>query len=207
MSVARQCANCGTIVNPGQQYCGGCGAAFVTTMVKRRRPFYQVLLISGGVFLALCVGISVFFTAINAGADSPSPSSSSSVSSTPAPTPNKVLATMIDPRLLASNPREYIGDNVYIQGKALTVTQHGDYTWVQILAIVPGKGTTESVIVEMRPKYTLLTDECYRIYGIGAGTQSVTRTLTGASGEAPLLNGYLASESSSDQYGGCAGPR
>ena len=74
------------------------------------------------------------------------------------------------------------------------MTQHPDYTWVQLSATVPGRlEIQQSVVVEFRPKRTaVLQQECYALTGTGAGTQSVTRLLTGARNEVPLVRGAVA---------------
>src|SRR5437016_4422230 len=90
-------------------------------------------------------------------------------------TPDKSSAQVIDPRLLASDPNGQRGKNVILQGKSLTATQQPDYTWMQLMAQIPERSTTESVIIEVRPKNAaLLKDECYRVYAVAAGTQDVT---------------------------------
>jgi hypothetical protein len=133
-----------------------------------------------------------------------------SVDSAPTTAPDKAQAKIVDPRLLVADPNAYRGQNLYLQGKALTVEQHPDYTWVQLLAQVPGKteGSTETVVVEFRPRIaTLLKDECYRMYGVAAGTQKVTRTLTGATNEVPYVNGYAFASAPQGEFKiGCAAP-
>ena len=129
---------------------------------------------------------------------------------TPTVPPVKADAKLVDPRLLVADPQSFRGQNIYLQGKALTVDQHPDYTWVQLLAQVPGKSSasTESIVVEFRPKASgFLKDECYRVYGIAAGTQDVTRTLTGAKNTVPLVAGYAFDSAPAGQYNiGCAAP-
>lgn len=118
-------------------------------------------------------------------------------------------SALLDVRRLVADPKEYVGQDIVLQGRALTVTQHGDYTWVQLMAAVPGRtGTTESVVVEFRPKITeILRDECYRMWGKVKGTQRVTRTLTGARNEVPVLDGFLYGPSGRTSSGiSCAAP-
>jgi Lhr-like helicase len=124
------------------------------------------------------------------------------------PPPNYAEAVMVDPRQLVANPSAYREANIAVQGKALNVEQHRDYTWIQVMARIPGKEIgDESVVVELRPADTaILKGECYRFFGVGKGTQGVTRTLTGASDNVPLLRGYKYFSSVSDKYGGCGAP-
>lgn len=117
-------------------------------------------------------------------------------------------ARAIDPRYLAANPDGYKGANLLVQGQALGVEQRNGYTWVQLLARIPGKESgDESIVVELHPTNPqLLKGECYRLYGVGAGTQRVTRTLTGAQTDVPLLNGYGWMQSPVSSYGACSAP-
>lgn len=116
-------------------------------------------------------------------------------------------AKVLDPRQLVSDPKAFLDQAVILQGKALTVTQNSDYTWVQLMAVVPGRTTTESIVIEFRPKdAALLKDECYRVTGIVAGTQKVTRTLTGATNEVPVVNGLRWQTSLRDRFGSCVAP-
>jgi hypothetical protein len=132
----------------------------------------------------------------------------------PTPAPSKSQAQYVDPRELVADPKAFVGRNVLLQGKTLTVDQRDGsavtsaYTWVQVMAQVRGRYTTESIIVEMRPKApNLLRDERYRLYGVVAGTQKVTRTLTGAVNEVPLISGYAWEPAPADSTGiGCASP-
>jgi hypothetical protein len=122
--------------------------------------------------------------------------------------PSKGAARVVDPRLLAANPSSYNGANLIVQGEALTVVQHGDYTWVQVLARIPGKSyDAESVVVELRPAVpSFLPGECYAFYAVGAGTQRVERTLTGTASEVPLLRGYHYYSSVASSAGTCGAP-
>lgn len=128
---------------------------------------------------------------------------------TPTPTaqpPARADAVAVDPRRLAAEPGAFVGQNVWLYGRALNVEQRDDYTWLQIMAQVADRTVTEFVVVEVSPKNTtILKDECYRVYGVGAGTQDVTRTLTGASGKAPLVRAY-AVEPVARTVSGCAAP-
>jgi hypothetical protein len=139
---------------------------------------------------------------------------------TPVP-PSKAAAVYVDPRQLTSDPQSYVGKNIILQGEALNVTQnqedkgglftspHPAYTWVNLMAQVRGKnGTTESIAVQITPpSKTLLSEECYRIYGVVVGTEKVTRTLTGAENEVPEVNGYAVESAPQGAYGiGCAAP-
>ncbi len=133
---------------------------------------------------------------------------------TEAARPRREQAVYLDPRELVADPKAYIGRNILLQGKALNV-EHSDgdrlnpsYTWVNLLAQVRGRSTTESIVVMLRPKDPkILSDECYRFYGVVAGTQRVTRLLTGAVNEVPLVNGYAWESVGRDAFNiGCVSP-
>lgn len=113
-------------------------------------------------------------------------------------------ATVLDVRRLVSDPKAYVGQDIVVQGKALTVTHHASYTWVQVLAAAPGRAaTTESVVVEFRPRQPdILRDECYRMWGQVKGTQTVTRVLTGARNEVPVLDGFQYQSAPARTLGG-----
>lgn len=176
--------------------------------VKPRRSIGRTLVIAAGVLLLACVGLSMLANVGNGSANTTSGTGAaggSRATATKEP-PDYLAATLVDPRLIASSPSSYIGTNLYIQGKALTVTQYADYTWVQVMAGIPGKDyDTESLVVELRPKVNVLKGDCYKIYAVGLGTQKVTRTLTGADNEVPLLGGYRVQTVSSS--GACPAPR
>lgn len=110
----------------------------------------------------------------------------------PGPTPTKESAIYLDPRELVGDPKSFVGRNIWVQGKALNVNQQEAYTWIQLTAGVRDRpGSSENLVVEIFPKApTILKDECYRLYGVVAGTQPVTRTLTGAKNEAAYIRGY-----------------
>lgn len=213
----RFCASCGAFNDPNavqpppappvappiQYYPTYPQSSFVP--VKPQRTFKQKVGIAIGVLLLACVGLSMLGNATKGSASTTGTTSSSSSSYS---APSYSGASMIDPRLIASSPSSYKGTNLYIQGEALNVSQYSDYTWVQVMARIPGKDyDTESIIVEVRPKVTVLKGDCYKFYAVGQGTQKVTRTLTGASNEVPLLGGYLVEEASADKYGTCLAPR
>jgi hypothetical protein len=126
----------------------------------------------------------------------------------PTPGPSKATADVIDPRRMVGDPNTFRGKNLVLQGKALNVQQEGDITWVNLQAVVPGRDTTESIAVVIRPKnLQILKDDCYRIYGVGAGTQEVTRTFTGAKDTVPTVNSYLQEAAPVGRGGyGCAAP-
>jgi hypothetical protein len=123
---------------------------------------------------------------------------------TPVP-PSKATAVALDPRKLAADPNAYVGENIWLQGTALNVTQNDTYTWVQLLAQVPSHPfATESIVVEFHPRDSrILSDDCYRMYGVAQGTQSVTRTLTGASNNVAVISGYAMETLLRGTYGGC----
>lgn len=140
----------------------------------------------------------------------------------PTPPPDKGVAQYLDPRELVADPRSFIGRNIYLQGKSLTVEQRPAqsgglfstarpaYTWVQLLAQSRGKSTfqNESIVVEVVPAdRSLLKDECYRIYGLVAGVQKVRLILTGAERDVPVVTGYAFEKARAGDYDiGCANP-
>lgn len=141
---------------------------------------------------------------------------------TPSPTPDKSAAQYIDPRLLVADPKAYVGQNILLQGKALTVEQkaaesgglfttaRSAHTWIQLLAQIRGKESfsTESIVIELSPQdRTFLKDECYRMYGVVRGTQTVRLLLTGAEREVPIIAGYAYERVGAGQFNvGCAAP-
>jgi hypothetical protein len=86
------------------------------------------------------------------------------------------------------------------------VAQHPDYTWVQLEAVVPDRYVTQSIVIEFRPRAVdMLQGDCWTIYGIADGTQKVTRSLTGATNEVPLVRGYMY-RGSARRNGSCQAP-
>lgn len=152
----------------------------------------------------------------------PTPKPTPTLAPTPSPTPDRAAAQYVDPRLLVSDPKAFVGQNIYVQGKALNVEQRAAvagglfttaraaYTWIQVLAQIRGKDsfTNESVVVELvPPDKTFLKDECYRVYGIVRGTQTVRLLLTGAEREVPVIEGYAHERVAAGQYNlGCVNP-
>jgi hypothetical protein len=122
--------------------------------------------------------------------------------------PRKETAEVVDPRRLVADPNSYKGRNVVLQGKALNVEQHSGYTWINMLAQVPERTTTEAIAVETHGRNTqILKDECYRVYGTVEGTQEVRRVLTGANSNVPLVKSYLQESAPAGRSGfGCAPP-
>jgi len=114
----------------------------------------------------------------------------------------------IDPRDLAADPIGNAGKNVFLQGKVLTVTQREGYTWLQLMAQPRGRTTTESVsVMLMNPGQTVRRDECYRVGGITAGSDTVTLALTGVPRSVPLLIGLGAVATPAGASGiGCVSP-
>ena len=109
----------------------------------------------------------------------------------PKPVPDYHAAQALDPRRLAADPKAYRDMNVQLTGKALTVTQHDDYTWLSFLAKTPGAATTESLALEIRPRAAaVLNQDCYTVYGVVGDPQTVTRTLTGAQNDVPTVTVY-----------------
>lgn len=150
--------------------------------------------------LGLCVG-GALAVAMRGGLGA---TATPAVTATP---PSAIDATAVDPRALVADPTSYAGRNLSLQGRVLTVAQHPDYTWFQLLALAAGRqDQEESVVVELRPKGTVLEGDCVRVFAVGAGTARVTRTLTGAADTAPLVAGYAVESAPADGAGGCAAP-
>jgi hypothetical protein len=182
-------------------------------MVYDGTSFPMKKLIGG--LIALGVIYAVFAAASSTSTEAAAPPRPPAVpTATPVP-PSKANAVAIDPRRLVSDPMTYIGANVKLSGNALTVTQNPAttglnaspaYTWVQLMAEVAGKNSTESIVIEFQPpNRSLLRDECIRVYGVVAGTETVTRTLTGAQNTVPVLRGYALDQGSAGPYGiGCS---
>ncbi len=83
-------------------------------------------------------------------------------------------ATWLDPREIAGDTSTHRGKPVMLQGTVLAVNQYLAYTLLLLRAQVPGRGVTEQIAVEVRPKIADLTeDECLRITGTVFGTQRV----------------------------------
>jgi hypothetical protein len=133
---------------------------------------------------------------------------------TPVPVPSRAQARYIDPRVLVSDAKQHVGENVWLQGRALTVSHNDEqrglfsttpaHSWIQLMAQVEGRTTTESIVVRLYPKDSkVLGDECYRVFGIVTGTETVTRTLTGASNDVPTVRGYAWEKAPSARIG-CA---
>jgi hypothetical protein len=154
------------------------------------------------------IGVLLVLLAISACSTSSYGSTASQAAPKVDPSTSKRQAKIVDPRRLVAEPDAHKGQNMIIQGKALNVTQNADYTWVNVQAQVPEKSTTESVVVEIRPKNPqVLKDECYRFYGMGGGSQKVTRLLTGAENSVAFINAYLVESAPSGKSGyGCADP-
>jgi hypothetical protein len=127
---------------------------------------------------------------------------------TPTPAPDFHVAQALDPRKLVADPKSYRGTNIELIGKALTVAQHDEYTWVQLMAQTPGDAyTTESVVLEFRPRAVsgdVLDQDCYKVYGTVGESQTVTRALTGASQDVPTVTVYRFESATKNQYGQCS---
>lgn len=116
-------------------------------------------------------------------------------------------AAYVDPRLLTSNPSAYQGTPLYVQGLALNVEQHDSHTWVNLNAGVRGNDSTESIVVRLYPAApSLLSEECYRFYGVGNGTTRVIRTFTGAEMDVPEVQAFARDPSEPRQFYGCEAP-
>jgi hypothetical protein len=118
----------------------------------------------------------------------------------------------VDPRQLSAEPKAFVGQNIWVQGEAQNVGHmeatdaRPSYTWVHLQALVSGRTTDESISVIVTPKDpSILKDECYRFYGVGIGTWTVRRTLTGALNETPAIRAY-AWEGSPRERTRCVGP-
>lgn len=127
---------------------------------------------------------------------------------TATPAPSKAGARYVDPRELTADPKSFVGQNIFLQGETLTVEHRDTYSWIQIQARVRGRSIDESIVVRFEPKEPkILSQECYRIYGIVAGTEEMQLKLTGAINEVPLVRGYAWEPAPRGEYGiGCAGP-
>ena len=202
MATAAFCTDCGAALAGEGRFCAACGApvavsAPVAPSTQRSGvPIGQKILAA---FAAVaCFAVAGWLILRIAGG----------TVAQEGPPPPISAARIIDPRQLAANPAAYRDANLAVQGQAINVEQHHDYTWVQVMARIPGKEAgDEAVIVELRPADTaLLKGECYRFFGVGNGTQSVTRTFTGATNIVPLLRGYKYFSSESSKYGGCGAP-
>ena len=98
----------------------------------------QNLAISYRGLLALLVAGTLLLTAA-CGRRSGTPSSTPSAPPSQASL-NKADAEWIDPRRLVAEPAAYRNRHLALYGKAVTVEQRGDYTWVDLLA-QPAGGT------------------------------------------------------------------
>src|SRR5205823_6066769 len=99
------------------------------------------------------------------------------------------------------------GQNLLLRGRAINVDQKADYTWVNFDAYVQGRTTSDQLVVEFRPKQTgILRDDCYLVYGVAAGTQSVQFVFTGASKEAAVVDGYAWDALPRGEFSACADP-
>ena len=138
--------------------------------------------------------------------NTPKPTATPTATATPLPT--KDGADYIDPRLLAADPKAYKGRNVQIQGGAQNIDQKSDYTWINFSAGVRGRDISEAIVVEVRPKNpNILSQECYRVYGIVEGTQKVRIVLTGAEKDVLFVKAYQIEDAPRGEFGfGCAAP-
>ncbi len=127
---------------------------------------------------------------------------------TAAPAPGKTSSHYVDQRELASDPKSFLGQNILLQGQTLTVEHRDTYSWIQVQARVRGRGVVETVVVRFEPKEPkILSRECYRFYGIVAGTEDTQLKFTGAINEVPLVRGYAWEPAPDGEYGiGCAAP-
>ena len=83
-------------------------------------------------------------------------------------------AEWLDPRELARDMSGNRGKPVMLQGTVLAVNQYLGYSLLLLRAQVPGRGLSEQIAVEIRPKIAdLAEDECLRITGTVFGTQRV----------------------------------
>jgi hypothetical protein len=169
-------------------------------ITKLKESFISITLIS-----AITIGCS------DPGSNNSQPVAPAVPQPTAVPTapPNRAQAAYLDPRELAADPRAFIGKNIILSGKALNVAVSknrvgGEYTWVQLMAQVRNRNSTESIVIHFTPKDPkFLKDECYVVYGIVQGTEEVTRALTGAKNTDPQVSGYLWERQPSDRFGNC----
>lgn len=113
--------------------------------------------------------------------------------------PQATLADPVDPRRLAADPAAYRGKNLVLEGRAMTVRQDADFTWIHLNADVLGVQANEDVVVRVRPKNAdVLRGNCYEVRGLGAGTETATRALTGAPAVMPLIEAYAIRPGRSD---------
>jgi hypothetical protein len=84
-----------------------------------------------------------------------------------------------------------------LQGRANNVQQEdaplgrAPYTWVDFLAGIHGIPDTEDLVVEITPKApAVLRGNCYRVYGIVSGTETVQVVLTGAQHQVTVVRAY-----------------
>jgi hypothetical protein len=107
--------------------------------------------------------------------------------------------TRFDARRLAAQPQAHRGKNLVLIGTVVTATQEPGYTWVQFRAMIPEtRSVTESIAVELRPAdQTILRGDCWAFFGIADGVQPVTRRLTGAPDQLPLVKAYHGQKASS----------
>jgi hypothetical protein len=83
-------------------------------------------------------------------------------------------AAWLDPREIAGDTSTHKGKPVMLQGTVLAVNQYLAYTLLLLRAQVPGRGLSEQIAVEVRPKIAdVAEDECLRITGTVFGTQRV----------------------------------
>jgi hypothetical protein len=141
--------------------------------------------------------------------NAPEPTAVPTATPVPTKTPDELEAEAryLDPRRLAAGPESYVGQNIFLQGSANNVGQEDDYTWVQLLAEVRDRSITESIVVILvPPDPEVLREECYRFFGIVAGTTSTTVVLTGAEREEARVDAYAAEPSERDEFSGCEAP-
>jgi hypothetical protein len=175
---------------------------------------WEVYIVKFLKFVLFCgIGLGVLFIGLVAVAllapSSGSTTRAAAQVATPTPAPDFQTAQALDPRKLTADPKAYRGTNIKLIGKALSVAQHDDYTWVQLMAQTPGANpyTTESLALEIRPHAVsgdVLNQDCYKMYGVVGDPQTVTRTLTGAQNDVPTVNVYRFESVAKNQYGECS---
>lgn len=115
----------------------------------------------------------------------------------------------LDPRDLAANPDELAGKYIFLQGKALTVQRQGDATWFQLMAQPKDRDSvSESIsVMLLNSSTTVRRDDCYRVAGLTAGSDTTTLTLTGVQRKVPLLVGLAVISSPRGRSNiGCLSP-
>jgi hypothetical protein len=168
------------------------------------------LVIGGMALLAIFVALRISSPSSTTAGGGSMPTLSPAPTATPDSAFRRKAAHAADPRQITADPKTWQGSNVVLWGRALTVNQQDDYTWVQFMAEVAGRPfVDEPIALVVRPRTTgILTDDCYIAYGIVGDTQSVTRLLTGASNDIPAVDVYALDATGAPlNDGSCRAPK